>query len=392
MSSNRFPTLPDPEIIAPDYEATLASLKERYYARTGHYPGINDPETPHLEQIAYEKSEAIDAINYESKQNLPAFATGPRLENLAVTVGAGERLGESNASTVIQLNFSAGHASDVIPQGWQMMAADGQTLFECSQDYIVDPDMTVVLANFECVTGGEEGNGFIAGQISTIVSNDIDGLISAENVTTSQGGAPAEDDDAYAYRIWLAPSSWAACGPYDAYEYFALSASSAIASVSIWTPEPNEINISAILLDGSLPEQPIKDAILAECSGEKRVPMGDLVSVVDVTETIGTTTIALSVYKDYAALGKTIIDTATKAIEAELLTWRTTHGHDIVVQTLESICKTIEGVYYADVHIYDNDGIEINSIQSLSKKERANITLTSMTHVVVDEYSATNFQ
>ncbi len=270
MSSNRFPTLPEPEIVTPDFDATLASLKERYQDATGHYPGINDLETPHLEQIAYEKCEAMDAINYESKQNLPAFATGPRLEHLAVTVGAGERLGESSASTVIQLNFTEGHISTVVPQGWQMLATDGETIFECLDDHIVDPDDTTVLANFACTTTGVDGNGFIAGQISTIVTNDIDGLESAANVTTSQGGAPAEDDDAFAYRIWLAPSSWSACGPYDAYEYFALSASSSIASVSIWTPAPNEVYISAILLDGTLPEQPIKDAILAECSGEKR--------------------------------------------------------------------------------------------------------------------------
>ncbi len=392
MTTNRFPNLPEPEIVTPDFDATLGNLKERYFASTGHWPGTNDPETFHLEQIAYEKSEAIDAINEESKQNLLAFANDGRLEHLAALVGAGERLGESSASTVVQLEFKEGHEPAVIRQGWQLKAADDETIFECMQEYLVDSETTTVLANFQCTTAGESGNGFIAGQVSTIVSDDIAGLTSATNVTTSQGGAPAEDDDAYAYRIWLAPSSWSACGPYDAYEFFALSASSAIGSVSIWNPAPNEVAISAILLDGSLPEQPIKDAILAQCSGEKRVPMGDLPSVVDVTETTGTTTIKLSVYRDYAALAQTIIDTATERVNAELLTWKTTHGHDIVVQTLEAICKSIEGVYYADVHIIKSDGNEINGIQSLGAQERANITLDPITHVVVEEYSTTDFK
>ncbi|EOW2077601.1 baseplate J/gp47 family protein [Vibrio mimicus] len=392
MSNNRFPTLPEPEIIRPDFDSALASLKERYNAETGHYPTLNDPETAHLEQIAYEKNEVIDAINYESKQNLPAFASGARLEHLAALVGAGERLDESRASTVIQLNFSAPHAAAVVPQGWQVMAVDNKTIFECMQEYIVKPTDTVVLANFECTTKGVGGNGFIAGQISTIVSDDIIGLQSVENITTSQGGAPAEDDDAYAYRIWLAPSSWSACGPYDAYEFFALSASSAIGSVSIWNPAPNEVYISAILLDGTLPEQPIKDAILAQCSGEKRVPMGDLPSVVDVTETAGSATIALSIYKDYASLGSNILDTAIEKVETELLVWKTTHGHDIVVQTLEALCKSIEGVYYAEVHVLDNFGNEINEIKSISKTERANISLVSSIYQIVDEYSTTNFQ
>ncbi|ENH0540569.1 baseplate J/gp47 family protein [Vibrio parahaemolyticus] len=392
MSTNRFPTLPEPSLATPDFESNLANLKERYFQKTGHYPTVNDPETVHLETIAYTKSELIDEINYESKQNLLAFAEDDRLEQLGALVGAGERLPESAASTVIEFTFTAGHAGLVIPQGYEMKAADDQTLFACMQDYIVDAGDANLLANFECLTPGESGNGFIAGQISTIVDTSLAEVESATNVTTSQGGAPEEDDDRYAYRIWLAPSGWSSCGPYDAYEYFALSASSAIGSVSIWTPEPNDISISAILLDGSLPEQPIVDAIYAQCSGKTRVPQGDRVTVVVPGGVDGTTTIALQVFNDYAALGKTIVDTATELVNAELLKWRTTHGKDIVVQDLETICKNIEGVYYADVTITDSDGIVIDKKKSISKQERANITLTSVTHTVIDELSSNNFQ
>ncbi|TNZ86219.1 hypothetical protein CGK40_24525, partial [Vibrio parahaemolyticus] len=69
-----------------------------------------------------------------------------------------------------------------------------------------------------------------------------------------------------------------------------------------------------------------------------------------------------------------------------------THGKDIVVQDLETICKNIEGVYYADVTITDSDGNVIDKKKSISKQERANITLTSVTHTVIDELSSNNFQ
>ncbi|WP_228013220.1 baseplate J/gp47 family protein, partial [Vibrio sp. OPT18] len=232
----------------------------------------------------------------------------------------------------------------------------------------------------------------IRGQIATLVDNRIPAIESATNVTTSQGGAPAEDDDRYAYRIWLAPSQFSVAGPYDAYEFFALSASSAIGSVSVWSPEPNHINISAILLDGSLPEKPIVDAIYAECSGKKRVPMGDLPKVVAPSGVDGTATINLLVFKDYAALGNTIVKTATKLVSAEFLKWKTTHGKDIVVQDISSICKAIEGVYYADVTITDEQGVTIDKIKTISNQERANITVTAVTHTVVDENSTNNFQ
>ncbi|HGF5068850.1 TPA: phage baseplate protein, partial [Vibrio parahaemolyticus] len=88
MSTNRFPTLPEPSLVTPDFDSTLASLKERYFKKTGHYPTVNDPETVHLEAIAYTKNELIDEINYESKQNLLAFAEEDRLEHLGALVGA----------------------------------------------------------------------------------------------------------------------------------------------------------------------------------------------------------------------------------------------------------------------------------------------------------------
>ena len=393
MSTNRFPTLPEPSLTEPDFAGTLASLKERYLEKTGHYPSINDPETFHLEEIAYAKSELQDEINNESKQNLLAFAEGDRLEHLGALVGAGERLPESAASTVIEIHFKAGHGGAVVPKGFQMQAIDGSTLFECMLDYIIEPDTETLLANFECLTAGIEGNGFAKGQISTIVDADlVPEIESASNVTPSQGGAPAEDDDAYAYRIWLAPSQFSVAGPYDAYEFFARSASSAIGSVSVWTPEPNDIFISAILLDGSLPEQPIIDAIYAQCSGEKRVPMGDRVSVVPVGGVNGTAQIEINVYKDYAALGKTIVETATDLVNNEFLQWATTHGEDIVVQKIDAICKGIEGVYYANVTIKDEAGVVIDEIKSISQQERANIVLTSITHNVVNESSRNNFE
>lgn len=392
MSTNRFPTLPEPSLTEPDFDNTLASLKERYFEKTGHYPTVNDPETFHLEEIAYTKSELQDEINYESKQNLLAFAEDGRLEHLGALVGAGERLPEAAASTVIEIHFTSGHGGTVVPKGYPVQAVDGQTLFVCMIDYIIEAGTETLLANFECQTAGLNGNGFVAGQISTLVDDSVTEIESASNVTTSQGGALAEDDDRYAYRIWLAPSQFSVAGPYDAYEFFALSASSAIGSVSVWTPAPNDISISAILLDGSLPEQPIIDAIYAQCSGEKRVPMGDRVAVVPVGGVDGTATIELNVYKDYAALGKTIVETAKELVEAEFLKWATTHGEDVVVQAIDTICKNIEGVYYANVIIKDSAGAVIEEIKSISKKERANIELNSITHNVVDETSRNNFE
>ena len=101
MSANRFPNLPEPNIKEPDYDGDLARIKERYFKKTGHYPQTNDAETFVLEEIAYEKNEVVDLINYESKQNLMAFADDERLDYIGDLTET-PRLDASAALTVMQ--------------------------------------------------------------------------------------------------------------------------------------------------------------------------------------------------------------------------------------------------------------------------------------------------
>lgn len=84
--SERFPQIPPPVIIEPDYDGTLKRVKTKYKLRTGHYPDTNDPETFQLEQLAYEREQLVDDINETARQNLLGYATGANLDNLGVFV------------------------------------------------------------------------------------------------------------------------------------------------------------------------------------------------------------------------------------------------------------------------------------------------------------------
>jgi len=73
-------------------------------------------------------------------------------------------------------------------------------------------------------------------------------LAYATGTTLDQMGAErdvlrlsGELDDAYRARIQLAPTSWSVAGPAAAYRFFALSAASTIADVSVTTPKPDDI-------------------------------------------------------------------------------------------------------------------------------------------------------
>ncbi|MBF4280526.1 phage baseplate protein, partial [Vibrio anguillarum] len=119
---------------------------------------------------------------------------------------------------------------------------------------------------------------------------------------------------------------------------------------------PNEIEISAILQDGSLPNQAIKDLIKSECSGAKRVPMGDLVRVVDAEDVAATASFHLQIFSDYASLAESIQSTAKANIEAAINAWKTQHGRDIVPAALTSLAQRIEGVYLAKGTVKDSEG------------------------------------
>ncbi len=386
--TTRFPSIPEPQLTEVDYDADLASLKARYQEGTGHYPGINDPETFHLEQIAYEKNELKALINYESKQNLLSFAEDERLDNIGLLTET-ERLPASKARTVIAFNFIE-HTGLVIPQGYQVIAADNQTIFETLEDTVVSAGTLTVNINVECIEAGVQGNDFLPGQINQAVE-PIDELDSVENTETSQGGAEIEDNDAFAYRIYISPSKFSVAGPYEAYKYFALSSSSSIKDVSVWTPEPNEIEISAILQDGSLPNQAIKDLIKSECSGDKRVPMGDVVSVVDAEDVTATAGFHLQIFSDYASLAESIQSTAKTNIQNTINAWKTQHGRDIVPAALASLAQRIEGVYLAKATVIDSDGATIVDKKSVSQKQRPLITLASFTFEVLNESSKQTF-
>lgn len=387
--TNRFPNIPEPKLVEVDYDADLASLKARYQEGTGHYPGINDPETFHLEQIAYEKNELKALINYESKQNLLPFAEDERLDNIGLLTET-ERLPASKARTVMAFNFIE-HTGLVIPQGYQVIAVDNQTIFEALEDTVVSAGTLTISVNVQCLKAGIQGNGFLPGQINQAVE-PLTALESVTNTETTQGGAEVEDNDAFAYRIYISPSKFSVAGPYEAYEYFARSSSSSIKNVSVWTPAPNEIEISAILQDGSLPNQAIKDLIKSECSGKKRVPMGDLVRVVDAEDVTATANFHLQIFSDYASLAESIQSTAKANIETAINAWKTQHGRDIVPAALTSLAQRIEGVYLAKGTVKDSEGTVITDTKSVTKKQRPLITLESFTFEVVTENSQQTFE
>jgi len=102
------------------------------------------------------------------------------------------------------------------------------------------------------VTVGARGNGFLPGQITRIV-DVFPNFHAVENITTSEGGANREEDDAYYVRMSEALESFTTAGSLGAYIFWAKTASPLIADVRPTSPEPGVADIRILLQGGQLP-------------------------------------------------------------------------------------------------------------------------------------------
>ncbi|MCY9855823.1 baseplate J/gp47 family protein [Vibrio mediterranei] len=380
----RFPNLPEPKLIEPDFNGDLSRLKNDYQHRTHYLPHSNAPESALLEQLAYERNLLIDDINDTGKQNLLAFARDEKLDNLGALLDT-PRLKESSALVTMRLTLKRHHGF-ALPTTFEVRANDHKTFFSVRSTTNVAPGKSSVDIVFECKTPGPLGNGFAPGDIVDIVTpHDI--VEGAVNIDASQGGSDKERDDDYAYRIWLAPSRFSTCGPYDAYRYFALEASPAITAVHVDNPAPNEVVIYPLLKGGQVPTDPIKQAILANVNSEKRMPMSDIVSVKAPTHVDGQLTMTIEVYSDYATMSKQIKDEANIALTKLLARWRDQLGRDIVLGALEAPVQSIQGVYMATGHVQIGGHPMSGRKHALNANEFPKLTLGALTMTVSQEIS-----
>lgn len=374
MKQSRFLQIPAPNLAQPDYEATLARVKAAYFQKTGHWPDINDPETFELEQLSYEREQIIDEINRTAQQNLLGYSTGSMLDNLGALTDT-LRLPESSATTSGLMVFTMPHPAFVLPAGYQVMAGDGQTLFVTTEDLAVTQTQSDMVITLSASVAGVAGNGFLPGEIAQPVTSNAY-VASVTNTTTSQGGAEIESDDSLANRIFLAPSKFSVAGPYDAYKYFTLSTSSAIADAYIDSPEPCEIVVYAVLDGGGTPSEELKSAILDKLSDKTTRPLGDRITIADPTAINAHGDINIEVYRSSAPIAEQIRLTVAERANTVTHAWSSQLGADIVPEVLIALGQSIDGVYRCTTTI---------EYQELDETQFSKVTIDNINVTLVNE-------
>ncbi|MCM3141294.1 baseplate J/gp47 family protein [Brevibacillus sp. MER 51] len=272
-------SLPQIQFIDVDAEKTTNEIIAIYEGLAGRtlYPA--DPIRLFLTALAQIIIQQRVLINENAKQNLLRYAEDAILDHMGALYKV-PRLEAAPARTTQRIVLSAPLSSSMIIPAGTLFGPDGGNglYFETEKSMEIPAGSLSGSVEVICTTPGVIGNGFLPGQINTLIE-PLPFVQSVANLSVTAGGADRETNDAYRERIHIAPESFSVAGPDGAYRFWASSASQLIVDVSVTNPTPGVVKIIPLLAGGGLPTQEILDAVFAKCSPADKRPFTDHVTV-----------------------------------------------------------------------------------------------------------------
>lgn len=341
-------TLPEPQFVTVNWEQQYKELVDSYEQIVGIPLTKGQVESLMLSTFNYRENILRLAINDSAKQNLLAFAKEPVLDHLGAFMGV-KRLQAAAAITTLRFTFSAPlTASLLIPAGTRVSSKDGKATFATSVDTIANVGSASIDIAAVCTEAGEIGNGYLAGDIKTLV-DPLPYIQSVSNTTLSYGGANIEGDDRLRLRIQVAPESFSTAGPEGAYQYWAKTAHQDIADIAVWSPTPGTVKIAVLMKDGGLPNADMLALVSETLNQKKRRPLTDNV-IVEAPQIINYNINAqLYLYSSASMLSETILAQANTSLNNYANSLKEKLGLDIVPEQIIGILQKIAGVYRAVV-------------------------------------------
>ena len=255
----------------------ISDYEKRYREITGRETSLALADPYRL--IIYTCALAIyQGYQYEDKagkMGLLKYSTGEFLDNLAALKGVTRNEAEP-AKTTLRFTLAATLSrTATIPPGTRIKGQD--LYFETTEQGEILAGTEYIDIPAQCQTPGSIGNGFLTGDIRTVV-DPLPYTLSVENTAPTSGGADRETDDELAERIYLAPSSYSTAGPKLAYEYWVKTFSPAIGECKVISETPGEVDIY-VTVDGQLPTNDFMAQLEEYMQSGERRPLTDHVVV-----------------------------------------------------------------------------------------------------------------
>ncbi len=269
------------QFIPTDPDEIVEWMTAKYEELTGVTVQPGSPERLFIQWAASVVIQERALANYAANQNLPSRAEGENLDALAELFYTNERPQAKAATCTMRFTISEPQAFAVlIPKGTRVTDASNTHVWETAEDIYVTAGETYADVKAVCQTVGAAGNGFVAGQINTIV--DLFAYYqSCANLTESDGGGDAATDEEFYELLRLSMDGYSCAGARGGYIYFAKRVDTKIADVIAASPTPGVVKLYVLMDDGSIATKEMKEKVLAACSADDVRPLTDFVSVED---------------------------------------------------------------------------------------------------------------
>ena len=234
----------------------INNYQDEYYRQTGERLVLRPADSARIElyTVSYMFSLAYQYINYCRLQNLIDYAQGNYLDSLGALLGV-TRLDAAPATTSILFQLSAAQPGALTIPGGTRISPGNQVYFTTAEPLTIPSGAMQGIVLAHAITTGADGNGYLPGQLNTLVDPQPY-IASVANLETTQGGSAIEDDEHLRTRVKLKPYSFSTAGPAGAYEYWVLSydkGGQAIENVLAYTPAPGQVTICLLLENGEPP-------------------------------------------------------------------------------------------------------------------------------------------
>lgn len=322
----------DYKFVDTDSDRLMSSLTEQYEALTKRTLLPDDPDRVFISWLAQLITQERSLINFAAGQNLPSRAIGENLDALGEFYNV-KRPQAKPAEVEVRFEISAPQTSaTAIPKGTRITDKSQTLIWETVKDTAVAIGAVYAVTTAVCQTAGETGNGYLEGQINTLIDVDnVPFFKAVTNTQTSSGGSETADDTSYYELMRQGMEAYSVAGPKGAYEYHAKAVSTAIADVCAINPKnkPGHVEIYAIMTDGTIADSGTKQDILDACRSDTVRPLTDMVEVCDPAQVAFNVTLTYYVDKNsQQPIGD--IQTSVNATVSEYLAWQTAKiGRDI---------------------------------------------------------------
>lgn len=343
----------DYKFVQTDTAGVLSVLVSKYEELTSRTLLPADPDRLFLSWVADVIVQERTLLNFSANQNIPSRAVGKNLDALGETIYNVKRSAAKPSKCNMQFDIIEAQESAVlIPEGTVVTDEGRKMMWATVEDALVPVGETTIIVAAECKTDGEIGNGYLPGQINTLVDTDaVKFFAKCANIDTTNSGSERLTDSQYYELMRQSLEAYSTAGPKGAYEYHAMAVSSEIADVCAINPIdlPGVVYIYAVMQDGTLADDGTKRAIFDACNADNVRPLTDMVEVLDAE--IAEFNVDFTYYIDINS-GKSANEISVdveKAVE-EFIKWQTAKiGRDINPSKLVWLLRDT-GIKRVEVH------------------------------------------